>query len=92
MTTTKTLMLAALATLSLGVGNAMAQDGGGGSFPDYQSTRVMNAARQAPVTAHQATSSSGVVQSGSPDVDATEPGTAQFIFTHHLYGAGGVGG
>ena len=41
MKTTKTLALAALAALSLSVGTALAQDGGGGSFPDYQSQRVL---------------------------------------------------
>jgi len=27
--------------LSIGVGTAMGQDGGGGAFPDYQSQRVL---------------------------------------------------
>jgi len=79
MKTTKTLALAALAALSLGVGTALAQDGGGGSFPDYRSQQLKTA--PAPV------------QSGSSDIEAPANGlTAQYIFNHHLAGAGGVAG
>src|SRR6267154_711984 len=60
MKTTRTLMLAAVVALSLGVGSAMAQDGGGGSFPDYQSQRVLQQRFVAPT-----------VQSGSSDVEPT---------------------
>jgi len=80
MKTTKTLALAALAALSLGVGTALAQDGGGGSFPDYWSQQQL---KTAPVP----------VQSGSSDIDTTGRGlTAGYIFNHQLYGAGGVAG
>jgi hypothetical protein len=80
MKTTKTLALAALAALSLGVGTALAQDGAGGSFPDYQAQQRQNTA---PVP----------VQSGSSDVDMTGRGlTAGYILNHQLYGASGVAG
>jgi len=79
MKTTKTLALAALAALSLGVGTALAQDGAGGAFPDYQSQRQNTA--PAPV------------QSGASDIDTAGHGlTAGYIFNHQLYGAGGVAG
>jgi hypothetical protein len=80
MKTTKTLALAAFAALSLGVGTALAQDGGGGSFPDYRSLQ-----RQ--------TTAPAPVQSGSSDVDMARHGlTAGYILNHQLYGAGGVAG
>jgi len=80
MKTTKTLALAALAALSLGVGTALAQDGGGGSFPDYWSQQQLKTAPAA-------------VQSGSSDVEAPANGlTAGYILNHHLAGAGGVAG
>jgi len=80
MKTTKTLALAALAALSLGVGTALAQDGGGGSFPDYRTQQQLKMAPEA-------------VQSGSSDVDTTGHGlTAGYILNHQLYGAGGVAG
>jgi len=83
MKTTKTLALAALAALSLGVGTALAQDGGGGSFPDYQSQRVLQQRVLTPTA----------VQSGSSDIETPANGlTAGYIFNHHLYGAGGVAG
>jgi hypothetical protein len=78
--TTKTLALAALAALSLGVGTALAQDGGGGFFPDYRSQQQLKTA-PAPV------------QSGSSDIETRANDlTATYIFDHHLYGAGGVAG
>jgi hypothetical protein len=59
MNTTKTLMLAAAAALSLGMGTAMAD---GSDVPnDYQAAKIL-AARQAQL---------GEVQSGSSDVGAT---------------------
>jgi hypothetical protein len=86
MTTTKTLLLAAIAALSLGVANAMA-DGSGGSFPDYQSSLLLN---KAPVAAPVVRGDQ--VPAGSSDVDTMQPGTATYIFNHHLYGAGGFSG
>jgi len=83
MKTTKTLALAALAALSLGVGTALAQDGGGGSFPDYQSQRVLQQRVLTPAP----------IPSGSSDVEPIGHGlTAPEILNHHLYGAGGVAG
>ena len=83
MKTTKTLMLAAVAALSLGVGSAMA-DGSGGTFPDYQSQRVL---QQRQITAP------ALIQSGSSDVEPIGHGlTAPEILNRHLYGAGGVAG
>jgi hypothetical protein len=59
MYTTKTLMLAAAAALSLGMGTAMAD---GSDVPnDYQAAKIL-AARQAQL---------GQVQSGSSDVNST---------------------
>jgi len=89
MNTTKILALAALAALSLSVGTAFAQDGGGGSFLDYQSQRVLQQRFVAPT-----------VQSGSSDVEPTtwelhgpaDNLTAPEIYNNHLYGAGGVAG
>jgi len=80
MKTIKTLALAALAALSLGVGTALAQDGGGGSFPDYWS-------QQRQITAP------ALIQSGSSDIETTGHGlTAPEILNRHLFGAGGVAG
>jgi hypothetical protein len=64
MNTTKTLILAGLAALSLGVGTAMAQDGPSSYFPDYQAAKIL-AARQA---------HAGEVQSGSADLTSTRGG------------------
>jgi hypothetical protein len=83
---TKTLILAGFAVLSLGVGSAMAQDGSGGSYPDFQST--LTRAK----TAVQAPAATSQVQSGSSDVERMQPGTATFIFNHNLSGASGVAG
>lgn len=70
MTTTKTLMLAALAALSLGVGTAMA-DGPDGTSPDYQSARTLAEAMYASRTINHAP---GQIGSGSSDVNAKRPG------------------
>jgi len=79
MKTTKTLALAALAVLSLGVGTVLAQDGSGGSFPDYWSQQLKTAP--------------ALFQSGSSDIETPANGfTAGYILNHHLYGAGGVAG
>jgi hypothetical protein len=58
MNTTKTLMLAAAAALSLGMGTAMAD--GSDVMNDYQAAKIL-AARQAQL---------GEVQSGSSDADS----------------------
>jgi hypothetical protein len=58
MNTTKTLMLAAAAALSLGMGTAMAD--GDAPMNDYQAWKILQA-RQA---------QSGQVQSGSSDADS----------------------
>jgi hypothetical protein len=80
MKTTKTLALAALAVLSLGVGTALAQDGGGGFFRDDSSQQRQSTA-PAPI------------QSGASDVETPANGlTAGYILNHHLAGAGGVAG
>jgi hypothetical protein len=85
MNTTKTLMLAAVAALSLGVGSAFAQDGSGGSFPDYQTLRLQSQA---------AAAQSMPVQSGSSDLlpQTGANHTAEFILNNNLAGAGGVAG
>jgi len=76
----KTLALATLAALSLGVGTALAQDGGGGAFPDYRSQQQLKTAP-------------AMIQSGASDIETTGHGlTAAYILNHHVYGAGGVAG
>ena len=83
-----TLMLTALAALTLGAGAAMADGGGGG--PDYWSRQNMKAIQSG------ATNPPGAapIPSGSSDVeqDTGADHSAQFILQHHLYGAGGVAG
>jgi hypothetical protein len=70
MTTTKTLMLAALAALSLGVGPAMA-GGADGSSQNYQSKRILNAAMG---TSGNANGGAGPIKSGSSDAKANGSG------------------
>jgi len=62
MNTTKTLMLAAVAALSLGLGSAMAD--GSDVINDYQAAKIL-AARQVQPSA---------VQSGASDIDAQRNG------------------
>jgi hypothetical protein len=84
MNTAKTLMLAALAAMSLGVGTAMAQDGGGSMTPanDYWTLQ------QRALYAHRAPVVSPQVQSGSSDTDAmTHSGTGRGAPVHFNYGA-----
>jgi hypothetical protein len=88
MTKTTTLMLAAFAALTVGASSAMAQDGGDGGM-DYWSRQNVIAARRAlanPVAAP--------VQAGSSDVQQERGSahSAEYIFQHHLYGAGGTAG
>ena len=66
MTTAKTLMLAGLTALSLGMGNAMAQEGGSTYpvTPDYWAPSSISA-RQVQAAG------AGQVQSGSSDVTPT---------------------
>jgi hypothetical protein len=69
MTTTRTLMLTAFATLSL-AGAAMAQDGPSGPARDYQAAKIL-AARQVPAATQAAAvqpTGGTPVQSGSSDV------------------------
>ena len=85
MKTTKTLMLAALAALSLGVGTAMA-DGDGG-VPDYQ------AQHQRAAAADQAPAVRSPVQAGASDVDPMDSGFGSwFKVSHNLLDMGNVGG
>jgi hypothetical protein len=101
MNTLKTLMLAAAAVLSLGAGTAMAQDGGGGFYPDWQGQRAVAAAQAnraneyVPGMPWKGDDANGQVQSGSSDQDPGETGadhSATYILNHHLYGAGGLAG
>jgi hypothetical protein len=94
MKTMKTLLMATATVLAIGVGSAMAQDGNGGTYPDWQSQRTLQAARNSaqnspiPLTS-QVQSGSSDVQSGSSDVEPGMSGanhTATFILEHHLYG------
>jgi hypothetical protein len=65
MNTTKTLALAALAALSLGIGSAMAQEGGSMPVNFYG---VVNA----PTASHKVADPR--IQAGSSDVDAVRSG------------------
>jgi opacity protein-like surface antigen len=82
MTNTKTLMLAAIAALSLGAAAANAQS----LTPSAGEAAQFNARPAQP----QVSVGKAQVQSGSSDMD--RPGTATFILENHLYGAGGVSG
>lgn len=84
MTTTKTLLLAGFAALSLGVGAAQAQ-----SLVPSADQGVFYRMQPAPAAANQN------VQSGSSDINRNLTGgdhDAETILNSHLYGAGGVGG
>jgi hypothetical protein len=85
MNTTKTLMFAAFTALSLGVGSAMAQEGGL-SVPAIGFYRAPQAVTtQAPST--------GVVQSGSPDIDTTRSQNRYDVTTHPQFDfSGGASG
>jgi hypothetical protein len=84
MTTTKTLLLAGFAALSLGVGAAQAQSlvpgsGEGNFFGSQNRTPAATSNRD--------------VQSGSSDVTGVGANRdATSILNHQLYGAGGVSG
>jgi hypothetical protein len=87
MNTVRTLALAAVAALSVGVGSAMAQDGGQ-AYPD-------NWARPngAPLPLTPAATRDRAVQSGSSDIDMSgSDHSATYILNHGLAGAGGVAG
>ncbi len=84
MTTTKTLMLAALAALSLGTATAMAQEGGGPSMPmpnDYWTVQ------QRAIYAHQLPANgANAVQSGASDTDTPRPlGTSGWTNGKNLF-------
>ena len=68
MNTTKTLILAAMTVLAVGVGTAMAQDGGGATS-DYWAARQQAAARQAAASVNQnaASTQESTAQYGSSD-------------------------
>ena len=71
MTTLKTLMLAGFAAASLGIGTAMAQEGG----PSMTGPNDYWTLHERAIYAHQAqAASSGQVQAGSSDTDATRSG------------------
>jgi hypothetical protein len=84
MTTTKTLILAALAAISLGAGSAMAQEGGSSLMPgpnDYWTLQ------QRAVFAHQTPAVSPQVQSGSSDSSTPmNSGTGRGAPVHFDYG------
>lgn len=94
MQTLKTLILAGVTAVSLSVGTAMAQDGGGGFFPDWQSEQVIAKDTAAGTVSTQRAVPNTQVQSGSADVEPMTGAdhTPEYIWSHHLYGAGGVGG
>ena len=65
MTNTKTLMLAAVAALSLGIGSAMAQESPGGSDANNQPT-FAPLGHAAPLSSHPQAGSSDVDQARAP--------------------------
>jgi hypothetical protein len=68
MTTSKLLMLAALAALSLGVGTAMAQESAGGvNAGPYETAQLNRMLAQQAVDARAATTSTRAPQFGSSD-------------------------
>jgi hypothetical protein len=69
MTTTKAVMFAALAALTVGVCAAMA-DGPDGARPGYQSSRASAAATNAPGTIQR---DAGQLEPSSPEVDSRQP-------------------
>ena len=79
MTNTKTLMLAAVAALSIGVSGAMAQESAGGFISDHPAAYSAPTYRQAPLSAQP--------QAGSSDVEQ-----APVVQQPALYGAAGNGG
>jgi hypothetical protein len=84
MTTTKTLLLAGFAALSLGVGAAQAQ-----SLVPSSNEGAFFRTQPAPGAVNQR------VQSGSSDINLNLTGgnhDAETILNNHLSGAGGVGG
>ena len=78
MTTTKSLMLAALAALSLGVGIAMAEESAGGAVP-YETMQLSEI-----MTEWAADTDARASQYGSPDVTITADSQ-----TSGLQGGGG---
>jgi hypothetical protein len=73
MNTTKTLMLAAVAALSLGAGTAMAQEGG----PSMIGPNDWSIQQERAVYAHQTPAPTAApVQAGSSDVDTSDHGLA----------------
>ena len=83
MTTTKTLMLAGLAALSLGVGTAMAQEGGGPSMPSgghwqtFWAPGPLNLNPRAPAAAQD--------QAGSSDAVSTHYRANRGVGAHYDY-------
>jgi hypothetical protein len=85
MKTTRTLMLAAVAALSLGVGSAMAQGGDAGPFPDFQSQRVLQQRVLTPTANDPQSGSSDILNPTGADRGASS------ILTRALAGTGGGG-
>jgi len=86
MMTSKTLMLAGLTALSLGMGTAMAQEGGSTYpvAPDYRAPRSIASRQAQPAGAVR-------VQSGSSDVTPTHSGAWQIPNWRDLPTYGGQG-
>jgi len=84
MKTTKSLILAGLTVLSLGIGSAMAQSEGQG----YSGVPYWTLERQAEALRQAQTRNPGVVQSGSADVDSARFGQIGHTlpFSPHSYG------
>ena len=83
MTTTKALMLAALAAMSLGVGTTMAQEGG----PSMAGPNDYWTVQQRALYAHQAPAIFPQVQSGSSDASTPiHSGTSRGAPVHFDYG------
>jgi hypothetical protein len=69
MNTTKTLMLAAVTALALGVGNAMAQESAGGvGFGPYETEQLNKLLARQAANSHNVAASSHAPQYGSSDL------------------------
>ncbi len=87
MKTTKTLMLAAVTVVSLGVGAAMAQESAGGVDAMPYQTMELNHARQSAANSLPAYDQARAPQYGSSDITTTRTAPVQT-----LLGADGNGG
>ena len=90
MKTTKTLMLAAVAAMSIGIGAAMAQESAGGVDAMPYETMQLNLANQA--AANAANSQAAYNAAHAPQYGSSDATTARIVPVPTLLGADGNGG